>query len=260
MDTDKKEARKLQWKYSQWLLYFLLAFLVSAIAIACVLQPGTLRKYIAGADTAALLLQGYADWYKLLEKTFLLASVLTAIFGLAALIFYIATINSPKYKACKMRFKRRGIPVTELGLVIFLGLFCNFVLSAITADINPREKYELYLEDIAAIEERDLLSVDVYLNQKYTAAGLASHGENYPTPLTAYRVLPVSPSDEVPSSWYSVYVVAGSSKFTPNTQHFYNENQSTEWNAENAAIYRVTYTPNCHLVTSVVEYLRDGIN
>ena len=33
-----------------------------------------------------------------------------------------------------------------------------------------------------------------------------------------------------------------------------------EWNAENAAIYRVTYTPNCHLVTSVVEYLRDGIN
>lgn len=92
------------------------------------------------------------------------------------------------------------------------------------------------------------------------SAGLASHGANYPTPLTAYRVLPVSPSDEVPFSWYSVYVAAGSSEFTPNTQHFYNENQSTEWNAENAAIYRVTYTPNCHLVTSVVEYLRDGIN
>ncbi|MDE6064281.1 MAG: hypothetical protein K2G20_06820, partial [Lachnospiraceae bacterium] len=253
-------SRKLRWKYSQWLLYFLLAFLVSAIAIACVLQPGTLRKYIAGADTAALLLKGYADWYKLLEKTFLLASVLTAVFWLAALIFYIATINSPKYKACKMRFKRRGIPVTELGLVIFLGLFCNFVLSAITADINPREKYELYLEDIAAIEERDLLSVDVYLNQKYIVVGLASHGENYFTPLTVYCVFLVFFFDEVPFFWYSVYVVAGSSEFTPNTQHFYNENQSTEWNAENAAIYRVTYTPNCYLVTSVVEYLRDGIN
>ncbi len=256
MNIDKKEARKLQWKYTQWLLYFIFAFLAAAVAITLVLQPATLRSYIADADTAALLLQGYAGWYKLLEKTFLISSVLTAVFGLSALVFYVVTFNSPKYEACKLRFKKKGIPVTELGLVLLLGLFCCFVLSAVTADINPREKYQRYLEDISAIEERDLLSVDVYLNQNYTSAGLANHGQNYPMPLTAYRVLPVSPSDETPSSWFSVYIMSARVAFTPNQEHFYNENQSTDWNAENAAVYRVTYTPNCHLVTSIVELLR----
>lgn len=256
MNIGKKEARKLQWKYSQWLIYFIFVFLAAAVAITLVLQPATLRRYIADADTAALLLQGYADWYKLLEKTFLFSSVLTAVFGLAALVFYLATFNSPKYQACKLRFKKNGIPVTELGLVLFLGLFCYFVLSAITADINPREKYQLYLEDIVAIEKRELLSVDVYLNRNYTSAGLANHGQDYPMPLTVYNARPVSPSDETPSSWFNVYVVSGHFDFTPNKEHFYNENRNTDWNAENAAVYRVTYTPNYHLVTSIVELLR----
>ena len=169
MNTDKKEARKLQWKYTQWLLYFLFAFLAAAAAITLVLQPATLRKYIADADTAALLLQGYADWYKLLEKTFLFSAILTAVLGLAALVFYTATFHSPKYQSCKLRLKKRGIPVTELGLTLFLGVFCCFVLSAITADINPRKQYQRYLEDITAIEERDLVSVDVYLNNRIHA-------------------------------------------------------------------------------------------
>lgn len=256
MNIDKKEARKLQWKYTQWLIYFIFAFLAAAVAITLVLQPATLRRYIADADTAALLLQGYADWYKLLEKIFLFSSVLTAVFGLSALVFYAATFHNPKYQACRLRFKKKGIPITELGLVLVLGLFCCFVLSAITADINPREKYQRCLEDIIAIEERDLLSVDVYLNKNYASAGLADHGQGCPMPLTAYSARPVSPSGETPSSWFSVYVVSGHFDFTPNQEHFYNENRNTDWNAENAAVYRVTYTPNCHLVTSIVELLR----
>ncbi|MEZ3428453.1 MAG: hypothetical protein K1W13_13800 [Lachnospiraceae bacterium] len=46
MNIDKKEARKLQWKYTQWLIYFIFAFLAAAVAITLVLQPATLRRYI----------------------------------------------------------------------------------------------------------------------------------------------------------------------------------------------------------------------
>ena len=94
------------------------------------------------------------------------------------------------------------------------------------------------------------------MNKNYASAGFANHGQNYPMPLTAYRALPVSPSDEMPFSWFSIYVVSGCSDFAPNKEHFYNENQNTDGNAENAAVYRVTYTPDFHLVTSIVELLR----
>lgn len=77
------------------------------------------------------------------------------------------------------------------------------------------------------------------------STGYIRHSEDYPKNLICYSVTGTNKS-----GWTGIYV-PDFSDFEPDREHLYNENKSIEWNDTHATTYRVTYTPNYHLVISI---------
>lgn len=250
MKSNTREYVRLKWQYTQWLIYFLLSFIIFLTAIIIILNPDTLKRYIAGANTPVLLLKGYADWYKLLETACVIIIPFIAISGVLALIFYIKNRKNPKYASVKMRVRANGIPFSELRLVIFMILFFYYILSVMLSDLAPHEKYQNYMDEITALHEGNLITEEVWIHQETYKTGFALHGQNYPKPLTEYRILAFPNSDGKTGGWHSIYI-PDFFTFTPDMEHPFKESQSLEWNMQYAAAYRVTYTPEYKLIISI---------
>lgn len=249
MNQNEKERGNLKWRYHQWHLYFLFSLVIGVAAILLTLMPSALDRLIADADTPALMLKGHADWYLSLLAVGALATIIPAGFGIKAFIFYAVNHSNPKYESVKFRIRVNHIPMSELGLVVLIWILFLFI-PAMIVDINPLEQYQKYMEDVAAIEEGNLKTLDGQIEKGYERDGFAKHGQDYPVPFRRYRTY------DPDSGWISVYV-PDFLDFTADSEHPYKESQSVEWNEDHAATYRMTYTPNFHLATSM-EILRAG--
>ena len=118
---------------------------------------------------------------------------------------------------------------------------------------NPFEQCEIFKQEIATIEEGKLETAVVHFSSDPYQRDMTTLGNVNKTMYYAgsgYQVKNDKVTEERIESWTKFYV-PNSMDFTLDIEHMYNEQKSIQWNDEYATMYRITYTPNLKLITSI---------
>jgi len=130
------------------------------------------------------------------------------------------------------------IYITLMAVLWAIYALCSVI---IIKDEKLFTKIEWFKEDMESLENEELISSTVYFYYTYEDSGLGSFVENYPNMVVRYSGI----GNEV-SSWTKFYVMKNSG-FAINEEYEYRG----QMDHDSAAMYRITYTPNYHLVVEI---------
>lgn len=137
------------------------------------------------------------------------------------------------------------IYITLMAILWAIYALCSVI---IIKDEKILTKIEWFKEDMDALEKEELITSTVFFSNTYEDSGLGGFVENYPNMVVRYSGI----GNEV-ISWTKFYVMKNSG-FAINEKYEYNGQK----NHDNAAMYRITYTPNYHLVVEIETILPEG--
>lgn len=212
------------------------------------MMGSTPEWFFRNANSPVLLLEGYKRWWLIKGNLTLVSIVVLVVFGV------IACIQQPRLERKRERqweyddvikyYTRvvrgngrrpsKGFPPRKLMLPLVIGM--TFFMVAIYFVMNPSEKYRLYQEDIVAISEGCLEEVTLCIYPDCEKMGLDNE-------LTETVVCYETSGTDIYIPIYMNFVV--------DLHENYNPNNDGTWLAKHSATYKVTYTPNFHLVTTV---------
>lgn len=245
MKNLKAELHCLRWTLRYMGIWFLVW---SGMALA--INESVVDLFVKNTDTPILLLEGYGKQHLWLFTVTILVIVLTITFAIVAFIFQAK--EKHKLKNTKNIIEYYSIAETcHLGLIIIL-LFASFVWIPIFMldDMELMERYTQIQEDLAVAKEDSLKSDLVFLHSDSSMVNFVPLGSRYADTAVCYHVAGVNASRKHLPAWEEIYV-PDCLHFNMDTEHAYNEWKSIEWNEYHAVIYRITYTPNLHLVVSI---------
>lgn len=192
------------------------------------ISPAVAGIFVDDTQSPELLLQGYRNWYIMILAAIALSLLLT-----------VAGIVISAKKGMRVKYSVK-LMVVSLILPLLLGGFM------ITKEDIPGLISQAS-DDLAQIKNGQLQEVTVWLSPK-------AHESQLPGPYTKGQPEPVMDyggiSDDTNGIWVHFYV-PDSLGFSLDQNALYNENESIEWNEENAQMYHLRYTSNFNLVVSV---------
>lgn len=130
------------------------------------------------------------------------------------------------------------IYITLMAVLWAIYALCSVI---IIKDEKLLTKIEWFKEDMDALENEELITSTVFFSNNYEDSGLGGFVENYPNMVVRYRGI----GNEV-ISWTKFYVMKNSG-FAINEEYEYRG----QMDHDSAAMYRITYTPNYHLVVEI---------
>lgn len=130
------------------------------------------------------------------------------------------------------------IYITLMAVLWAIYALCSVI---IIKDEKLLTQIEWFKEDMESLENEELISSTVYFYYTYEDSGLGSFVENYPNMVVRYSGI----GNEV-ISWTKFYVMKNSG-FAINEEYEYRG----QMDHDSAAMYRITYTPNYHLVVEI---------
>lgn len=191
------------------------------------ISPFFVKWLVGGAQSPEALLQGYRHWY---------IAILGAVVVAVLLPVAGAVISAKRGNGA------RGSVV----LMILCIVFPLFVCGSMIAMENIPGLLTQTKEDLAQIKSGSLQEATVWLNPNSNPARLSGpYAEGQPEPLTRYRGI----GDDTENMW-TVFNVPNCLGFSPDQSALFNEEESINWNKENARQYRLRYTDHFSLVVS----------
>ncbi len=139
----------------------------------------------------------------------------------------------------------QSIYITLMAILWAIYALCSV---AIISDEKLLTKIEWFKKDMEALENGELISSTVYFFYTYEESGLGCFVENYPKMVVCYDGI----GNEV-IRWTKFYVMKNSG-FAINEEYEYRG----QMDHDSAAMYRITYTPNYHLVVEIETFLPEG--
>lgn len=241
-----------KWEYVKWLYFFLLAFAGTLVIWYFAMSQQVLEWLTSGINTPVAFLEAYGYRCLLMIGSTALNVILTLGLGIKALIFYIANNNNPKYADYKISARIYQIPITESAIIIFLLAMEIFIQSIFIMGLNPYGSYRSFADDTQAVKVGDLITQDVFFDGDHERGGLTEMGPSFYEFITEYHVTDTSSSGDGAIVYVPDYL-----SFTVDQEHPYVHQSGQDWNRHHTTIYRITYTPNRRLVTSI-EMIRMG--
>lgn len=240
-----------KWEYTKWLYFFLLAFAGTLIIWYYAMSQQVLEWLLSDIDTPIAFLEAYGYRYLAMMISTALNVILTLGFGIKALVFYIANHDNPEYADYKISTRIHQIPFTDYAMIILFLAFELFIISIFMIGLNPYGNYRRFAEDAQAVKTGNLITMDVFFDADHERGGLTQMEPNFYEPITTYHV-----TDTNTSKTSAIYVPDYLS-FTVDQEYPYHYQRGHDWNRHHTTIYRITYTPNYRLVTSI-EMIRMG--
>lgn len=201
---------------------------LALLALMFSLRPAALEKFLEGADTPYAVIAAYDKWYGLMTAATMVGLAIVAVCCVAAII---------------VGRKSVGAVLCAIVISAFGFFLCGVMyLSEDIPDLRTRAR-----EDMAQITEGRLESAEVSFTKGAARTGLPGpYTEGQPEMFLVYSGM----GKESDSRWKSYCILDGLG-FVPDGDRLYNQNESIDWNDENAGWYAVTYTTNLHVVISV---------
>lgn len=206
----------------------LAGMIIIIVAFMLNLRAEALEKLLRGAESPYAVMAAYDQWYETLEVISKSGLAVMAVCCVAAVLI------------------GRKLPIAVILAIVFslIGVLVSQIMS-VTEDI-PGTRAMLQA-DMEQIESGRLESAEVRLDKSKERAGLRGiYVEGHPALFSVYSGI----GDDTGHRWESFYI-PDSLGFMPVEGRWYNQNQSIEWNNENAEMYIVTYTTNFQVVISV---------
>lgn len=251
---NNNENIKLQIRLIKWTLCYMVVWFLAFSVMLILMDSSVWNSFVMNADTPLELLQGYA------RQTFWLEIMLISVFIILVGFAVIASVLQIK-DWIHMNNKKIVKEHPEMGLsaLIVVLVFAAFAILPIfmLKEEKVFEKYEIFVQDVAAIEEGRLEAAAVHFSTNYEETGLEAIGGLELCDDTVicykgvgYKVVDNVVLEEQIESWTKFYV-PNFLNFNLDMEHVYDECQYREWNNEHATMYRITYTPNLHLIVSI---------
>lgn len=236
---NSKENIKLQTGFVKWMLYYIAVFLIMWIVLWLSIYPPVADSFVADADTALKLLEGYKKQHLFIGVVIVSVVVVLIGFAAIALVLQIKSWRKPKYKTIVTQWTRQRTAFPE-GVIIVFAAFAIFPV-LILRDEHIFDRYKLFAQDVIAIEENRLETAIVQFETAFESTGLEALGGQYKNTVvwykgTGYKVDNNAITEEPVEARTNFYVPLFL-EFTADT--------------EKATRYRITYTPNLHLVTLI---------
>lgn len=133
---------------------------------------------------------------------------------------------------------RMPIYITLMAVLWAIYALCSVI---IIKDEKLLTRIEWFKEDMDALENEELITSTVFFSNNYEDSGLGGFVVNYPKMVVRYSGI----GNEV-ISWTKFYVMKNSG-FAINEEYEYRG----QMDHDSAAMYRITYTPNYHLVVEI---------
>ena len=201
--------------------------MLGLVVLALSISPPFLERLIGSASSPKALLQRYSYWY---------LAILAAVV-LSVLLTVIAVVLMARRRAW-------STPIVTL-MALSIGLIALLGGVMIVMEDVPGLFWQAR-EDLAQIESDQPWEVTVWLSPKSRSARLPGpYCAGQPEPVTRYGGI----SEETGGEWVEFYV-PDCLGFSLDPDALYEENESIEWNRENARQYRLQVTDNFHLVIS----------
>ncbi len=140
---------------------------------------------------------------------------------------------------------KQSVYITLMAVFWAIYALCSV---AIISDGKLLTKIEWFKEDMEALENGELISSTVFFFNDYEESGLGCFVEKYPKKVVCYSGI----GNEI-NSWTKFYVMKNSG-FTIKEEYEYRG----QMDHDSAAMYRITYTPNYHLVVEIETILPEG--
>ena len=231
-----------RWFFLYWALFF-----VSWGAMVFLISPKILDHFVADADTLIKLLDGYSK-QQLWFLGVMCLGLLLLIGGAGVIIFFLIK-NYLHLRKCT-RYREREFEYPLMGLfdpivaIIIVALFSVFPI-LVLRDERPFRTYQQLKQEMMAVEEGKLEEAIVCFSSGYEEVAFASIGKDYKKTVERYEVIELENEDGDFSQWGDCYV--------PKFMNFQLERKQEyrPGNKEQAARYRITYTPEFHFVYSI---------
>ena len=199
------------------------------------ISPAVAGIFVDDTQSPELLLQGYRNWYIMILAAIALSLLLT-----------VAGIVISVKKGMRVKYSVKLMAVS-LILPLLLGGFM------ITKEDIPGLISQAS-DDLAQIKNGQLQEVTVWLSPKAHESQLPGpYAKGQPEPVMDYGGI----SDDTNGIWVHFYV-PNCLGFSLDQSALYNENESIEWNEENAQMYHLRYTSNFNLVVSAQAMHQDS--
>lgn len=248
-----KTGFKYRVGYAGWAMFYCMICFLCMFWGIFAMMGSTPECFFIDANTPILLLEGYRNWWKIKGILTVVSIVVLVVLGVISCIqqsklekkrerqreyndvikYYTRTVR------CRTRYGTRsylskGFPPGKIIFPMMLGM--TLFMVAIYIVMNPSEKNRLYQEDIAAIAEGKLREETLCIYPDCEVMGLDNE-------LTETVVCYETSGTDIYIPIYMDFVV--------DLHEDYNPNNDGTWLKKHSATYKVTYTPNFHLVTKV---------
>lgn len=248
-DTEKSDFKKnlkLQWKCYRPAVLVSISLIVALLLILLGNNPWTQGKFIENAMSPEKLLMGYYRWGCLRIFLLFAATALVMAFSIYAIVFIFTNKILSFGKSTTLSWKDqamvKGQTVQMVIVCIELILFMNY---AYFTGENPFNKMKMFAQECKEIQAGNFETAEVYLHpEHYEKDSLWGFSDSTNGRFTSYMAM----GDGF--SWNKIYV-PDYIAFELDAANPYDEWQNANWNEENAARYKITYTPNLMVVVKI---------
>lgn len=242
-NLNSKENLKLQWQCYRPAVMVFVSLIVALLLMLIGINPWTQMKFIENAMSPEYLLAGYCGWGCLVLFLMFVATGLVTAFSIYAIVFVFTNKALPFEKFTISG--RSSVKSQTVQIVMICMAFVLFLDYVYITDEKPVEKLKLFADEIEFIEAGKIETAEVYLHPKnYESDSLWGFIDGPYCRFISYKAI----GDGV--SWNKIYV-PDYIDFELDSANPYDEWQNTHWNEENAARYRITYTPQLKIVVSI---------
>lgn len=184
--------------------------------------------------------EGYCRWGWLVIYLSIVAAVLVMAFSIYAIVFIFS--NKLTSLTLTERFVVRKQTIQMVIVCMGLVLFLDY---AFLKNENPFEKIKMFEQECEEIQMGNYKMAEVYLHpENYESDNLWGSSEESNCRFTSYHAI----GDDF--LWDKIYV-PDYIEFELDADNPYNEWKDVEWNEENAARYKITYTPNFRIIIDI---------
>lgn len=239
-NLNSKENLKLQWVCYKPAIFVVISLIVALILMRFGIGSWTQRKFIENAMSPEKLLVGYCRWGWLAVSSVLAATVLVMAFSIYAIVF----IFTNKFSGVPWEIQVMAIEQTVMLAGVCMALVLLMDYAYFTYE-NPFGKIKIFEQECEEIRAGNYKMAEVYLHpEHYESDSLWGLPDDSNCRFTSYKAIGNG------FVWDKIYV-PDYITFEPDDTNPYNEWQSVKWNEENAARYKITYTPNLRIIIKI---------
>lgn len=240
------QTLELQFQCYRPALLVILSFMVALLLLVFGTNPWIQGKFIEGAMSPEKLFMGYYRWGILLVVLFFVSTGLVVGVSIYAMVVIFTNQLSPYKKSPVFTLRDEA---TAKSQTVMIAIVCTgfllFFDYALLFEVKPFEKMKGFVQECEEIESGNYKTTEVYLHPEHCEKdSLWAFSESSYSRFTSYKAI----GDGF--SWNKIYV-PDYIEFELDDLHPYNEWKDVNWNEENAARYRITYTPNLNVIVKI---------